>query len=57
MTHPVVSSGPVQIPALVTQLADVVSSKEPKTQKEKKTKAALASHLPLEVRSHCAIVT
>ncbi|KAH9994557.1 threonyl-tRNA synthetase [Russula compacta] len=50
MTHPVVSSGPAQIPALVSQRTDVVSSKEPKTQKEKKAKAALASHFPLELQ-------
>ena len=51
MAHPVVSSGAVQIPALVSQHTDVVSGKEPKPQKEKKPKTAPVSQFPLEVRS------
>jgi hypothetical protein len=57
MSHPVVSSGPVQIPALVSQHTDTVSGKEPKPQKEKKRKAAPASQFPLEVCHHSTLIT
>ncbi|KAI0305184.1 tars protein [Multifurca ochricompacta] len=52
MAHPVLSSsGPVQIPALVSHNADIASSgKEPKPQKEKKSRPELASQYPLELQ-------
>jgi hypothetical protein len=52
MTHPVVSSGPHQIPVLLSQHTDTVSNKEPKVQKEKKSKTVPASQFPLEVCFH-----
>ena len=56
MAHPVVSSGAVQIPALVSQHTDIVSGKEPKPQKEKKPKTAPASQFPLEVCHYSTII-
>jgi hypothetical protein len=57
MTHPVVSSGPVQIPALLSQQTDVVSNKEPKSQKEKKkSKTVPVSQFPLEVRCRVTVI-
>jgi hypothetical protein len=53
MAHPVVSSGSMQTPALVS----VVTGKEPKAQKEKKPKAVLASQYPLEVRWGHTVIT
>ena len=52
MTHPVVSSGPHQIPALLSQHTETVSNKEPKVQKEKKSKTVPVSQFPLEVCFH-----
>jgi hypothetical protein len=49
MAHPVVSSGPHQIPALSSQ------HKEPKSQKEKKSKTVPVSQFPLEVCCHGSI--
>jgi len=57
MTHPVVSSGAAQIPALVSQHTNIVSGKAPQPQKEKKSKIVLASQFPLEVRCHCTATT
>src|SRR5260221_1539364 len=50
MAHPVVSSDPVQVPALVGQHTNIVSGKEPQPQKARKSKVAPASQFPLEVR-------
>jgi len=57
MSHPIVSSGPVQIPALVSQHTNAVSSEEPKPQKKTKPKAAPAFQFPLEVCRHSTIIT
>ncbi|KAH9992345.1 threonyl-tRNA synthetase [Russula vinacea] len=50
MAHPVVSSGPLQTPAVLNQHTDVAPNKEPKSQKEKKSKAAPVSQFPLELQ-------
>lgn len=55
MAHPVVSSGPHQIPALSSQHTDAVSNKEPKLQKEKKSKTMPVSQFPLEVSCHDSV--
>jgi threonyl-tRNA synthetase len=56
MAHPVASSASLQIPALESQHTGDVSSKEPKPQKQKKSKTAPASQSPLEVRSHATVI-
>jgi hypothetical protein len=56
MAHPVASSGSLQIPALESQHTDAVSNKEPKSQKEKKSKTVPASQFPLEVRCHATVI-
>ena len=56
MAHPVASSGSLQIPALGSQHTDAGSNKEPKSQKEKKSKTVPASQFPLEVRCHATVV-
>jgi threonyl-tRNA synthetase len=50
MAHPVVSSGPLQTPVVLSQHTDIVSNKEPKSQKEKKSKTVPASQFPLELQ-------
>jgi hypothetical protein len=57
MAHPVASSGSLQIPALESQHTDAVSNKEPKSQKEKKSKTVPASQFPLEVRCHAIVIS
>ncbi len=56
MAQPVASSGSLQIPALESQHTDTVSNKEPKSQKQKKSKTVPASQSPLEVRCHTAVI-
>ena len=56
MAHPVASSGSFQIPALESQHTDTVSNKEPKSQKEKRSKTVPASQFPLEVRCHATVI-
>jgi hypothetical protein len=56
MAHPITSSGSLQIPALESQHTDGVSNKEPKSQKEKKSKTVPASQFPLEVRCHPTVI-
>ena len=56
MAHPVASSGSPQIPALEGRHTETVSNKEPKSQKEKKSKTVPASQSPLEVRCHAAVI-
>ncbi|KAF8500154.1 hypothetical protein F5888DRAFT_1679539 [Russula emetica] len=50
MAHPVAFSDSLQIPALESQHTDAVSNKEPKSQKEKKSKTVPASQFPLELQ-------
>jgi hypothetical protein len=52
MAHPVASSGALQIESRHT---DAVSNKEPKLQKEKKSKTVPASQFPLEVCCHATV--
>ncbi len=56
MAHPIASSGSREIPARESQHTDGVSSKVPKSQREKKSKTAPASQFPLEVRCHTTTV-
>jgi hypothetical protein len=56
MAQPVASSASLQIPALESQHTGAVSNKEPKPQKEKKSKTVPASQSPLEVRCHATVI-
>lgn len=56
MAQPVASSGSLQIP-VESQHTDAVSNKQPKSQKEKKSKMVPASQYHLEVRRHAIVTT